>query len=436
MTRQLVLVMALVACGKVDNPDKVDAPGGGGSDAPPAVCPAGTTAVCTGDQLTTCDAQGQAIKTETCAVGCNASQPRCNKLEPSNNLAMFLDEAASAPDLVLTGAATINTDTGAITDGAGAHTPPTSTVSVGIPVPILVIKVKSLVVSAVTVSGARALAIVSAGDITVNGRISVNAQRDVAGPGALVADAACRGKDGANGTDGDPGGGGGGFGTAGAQGGNGGVPTLQGGLGGSASGNIELVPLRGGCSGGLPGGGVIDVDPVRSDPGGGGGAIQIVSGTKLTLGPGASISANGAGGKANNNVLLCLVDTPCGDGEGGGSGGGILLEAPAIEVDASGGVFANGGGGLCQLSSDAPAGPNAATPAAPQTCGGDTGNGGAGAAGLTAATRGGNGLNDDPVGGGGGGGVGRIRINLPLGKTFTPAGVISPPHTAGTLAVR
>jgi hypothetical protein len=64
----------------------------------------------------TCDGQGNVTATTTCAVGCNASAMRCNKVDPSNDLAMFLDDAESAPDVVLVGAATIDTTAATITD--------------------------------------------------------------------------------------------------------------------------------------------------------------------------------------------------------------------------------------------------------------------------------------------------------------------------------
>lgn len=426
-TLLLAALAASAACGKVDT----------GDDDPVRACPAGTTSVCTDDQQITCDEQGNMVAMTACPLGCNASAPRCNKVDPSNGLADLLDEAALAPELTLVGATTIDTDAGTITDSTGPRTPPTSTLQTGLPVPVFVIQARSVATEAVTVVGARALAIVSAGPITIRGNFSVSARLDVNGPGALPSDGACIGRSGAGtNANGHPGGGGGGFGTAGGTGGSGGVPVIAGGVAGGTSGNVELVPLRGGCPGGHAGGQGPSPDPAQNDPGGGGGAVQLVSGEAIAIEDGAFVSANGAGGKGNNTAIFCLVDTPCGDGEGGGSGGAILLEAPVVTVAATGGLTANGGGGSCSLFGAAQAGQPSATPANGQMCGGDTGDGGNGAAGGTPARAGGNGIADDPVGAGGGGGHGRIRVNMPLGRTFEPAGVVSPASTIGALGRR
>ena len=107
-----------------------------------------------------------------------------------------------------------------------------------------------------------------------------------------------------------------------------------------------------------------------------------------------------------------------------------------MPVSALGGVVANGGGASCSVSFSASNGLLSATPAPAQTCGGSTGSGGNGAAGALGALNGVAGSGNNPVGGGGGGGAGRIRINLPLGTTFAPAGTISPAPSIGTLATR
>lgn len=396
-------------------------------------CPIGVTTMCSGSDLVTCDGQGNVTATTACPLGCNQGAGRCNKVNPSNNLAAFFDEAEGATDLVLMGQTTIDTDAGTITDQSGARTPLTSTVTTGVPVGVFVIKVKSFQTGGiVTVVGSRALAIVSAENVTINHVLSMSARGELNGPGAIATDTTCRGGSAAAGNvNGDAGGGGGGFGTAGGRGGTGGNPQIAGGTPGGTVGVPELTPLRGGC----PGGRASDA-PANHFAGGGGGAIQIVSGTLISIGDGGFIAAHGAGGKGPTGPIFCIVDVPCGVGEGGGSGGAILLEAPAITVAATGGIVANGGGGKCGVFGSASGGTNNATPAPGQTCGGDTGSGGNGSAGGVAAQNGGNGLNDDPVGGGGGGGAGRIRVNLPLGTSFTPMGVVSGASSAGSLGVR
>ncbi len=434
MRTLVVCALAFAGCGNVKDND-VDAPMGPEPDAPVTSCPVGMTAVCTNNTALTCDAQGNMLTTTPCSLGCNATEPRCNKLAPSNGLTMAFDEATQAPDLILMGAATIDTDAGTIVDQSGPRTPPTSTLTAGLPIGVFVIKANNVTANAITVNGTKALAIVAGGTITINGNVNLSARRDVSGPGSL--DNSCRaGSAGAGNNMGGGGGGGGGFGTAGGKGGTGGSPVTVAGTAGAVAGNVELVPLRGGCPGGNAFNRSLDADPAVSDPGGGGGAVQLVAGAEILVKAGAFISANGAGGKGNNQTIFCLVNTPCGDGEGGGSGGAILLESPKITIEATGGLAANGGGGSCQLSADAQSGQNSATPAAGQVCGGDTGSGGAGAAGTTAALGGANGTGANPVGGGGGGGAGRIRVNMPLSATFMPDGTVSPTSTRGVLGVR
>lgn len=430
------VVVLMAACGSVKNAD-IDAPAASidaALDAPTS-CPPGTLDLCTADTHLTCDAQGSITAMETCNLGCNPTEPRCNKLAPSNGLATAFDEAAQSPDLILMGAATIDTDSGAITDQSGSRTPPTSSLTTGLPIGVFVVKAKNVTLNNVSVTGSKALAIVASGTITVTGRITVSARRDVSGPGSL--DAACRaGGAGATAGNGIAGGGGGGFGTVGGKGGNGGVPSVQGGTAGAISGTVEIVPLRGGCPGGHPSSQTLDVDPALPDPGGGGGAIQLVAGTEITIDAGGGISANGGGGKTRDTTTLCAINGPCGNGQGAGSGGAILLEAPRVTIAATGGLAANGGGGSCDVMGGGAAGTNSVTPAAGQTCNGDTGSGGNGAAGTTAAVSGANGTGSNPVGGGGGGGAGRIRVNMPLSVPFTPAGVVSPASTVGALGTR
>lgn len=408
------LLIGLVGCGSVKNEDVTDAgPNADSSTADMAAleCPS------------------------DCALGCNTDEGRCHHVNPSNGLAGALDDAAGAADLVLVGDATIDTDAGTITDSTGSKTPVTQTVTAGLPVPVFVVVAKSITTDTVTVTGTRALALVAEGAVTINGRISVDAREDIPGPGALD-EAGCRGGNSAQGTNGSPGAGGGGFGSVGGRGGRGGSPSVLGASGGAVAGTVELVPLRGGCSGGHPGGRVQDANPTASDPGGGGGAIQVVSNTSITLGPGGFITSNGGGGQGSDGLVACASGSPCGDGEGGGSGGAILLEAPSVVMDAASGLTANGGGGSCSVTGDgAPGQPNA-RPALGDRCSADTGDGGNGAAASIAAEDGEDGANDDPVGGGGGGGVGRIRVNLPNGAQLEPTGVVSPPSSVGILGTR
>ncbi|MFN0250450.1 MAG: hypothetical protein ACKV2T_26455 [Kofleriaceae bacterium] len=408
------LLALLVGCGSVQGSMSPDASGADSApeiDANSVTCP------------------------DDCALGCHATEGRCNGVDPSNGLASALDDAANATELVLVGEATIDTDAGTITDTIGAKSPLTQTLTSS-PVPVFVVIAKSIATNKITVTGSRALALVADGIIAIDGHIAVDAKSDVAGPGAMLDEVGCRGGNSAQGTSGSPGAGGGGFGSAGGAGGSGGKPAVAGATGGAVSGNLELAPLRGGCPGGHPGGRTLDTNANASDPGAGGGAIQIVSNTSIRLGADGFISANGGGGKGSSTPVFCVSDGPCGDGEGGGSGGGILLEAPVVEMAGTSGLTANGGAGSCATQGAASNGLASERVALGQRCSGDTGDGGNGAASANGATNGGDGSGTGPVGGGGGGGAGRIRVNLPAGATFVPGGVASPAASVGLLGVR
>lgn len=116
------------------------------------------------------------------------------------------------------------------------------------------------------------------------------------------------------------GGGGGGFGSNGINGSSG-----NWGTGGSAYGNLKILPLIGGSGGG---GGSGEFSRGSTSGGGGGGAIVIASSTSITLT--GSITANGG-----NGILYNLP------GGGGGSGGAVKLAANIIS--GNGAITANGG---------------------------------------------------------------------------------------------
>jgi len=219
--------------------------------------------------------------------------------------------------------------------------------------------------SSLRLVGSRPVAIAVYGDALIEGTIDASAAADVPGAGG---DLSCEGSAGGSGSGnsffGGGGGGGGGFGTPGGAGGTG--DGGRAGAGGAARGGESLVPLIGGCAGGVAGG--------CSARAAGGGAVQLSVSGRISVS--GAIRANGAAGARG-----CGSE---GGGAGGGSGGAILLEARAI--DARPMAFeANGGAG------------------------GDSS--GAGGDGSTAATLAGGHGEDDRLdgGGGGGGGYGRIR---------------------------
>lgn len=258
----------------------------------------------------------------------------------------------------------------------------------------------------VTFANQNAVALVALDTIDVEGTISITATGTGTTAGGYFAMGTKAGK-GAG-----PGGGGGG--SAKNAGGGGGYcgaggtgAAFAGGTdaaGGATYGDAKLIPLVGGSSGG-------SADGV---PGSGGGAIQLVAGTSITLGKTGVITAGGG--------HAALFD-------GAGSGGGILLESPTVTL--SGVLAANGGGGGGEGMSFQGSDGKPSAMAAP----GGT-NGGAGSAGMTLT--GGNGLcpaascvstNTSDAPGGGGGGAGRIRVNTKSG-TMTFGGTHSPPLTS------
>lgn len=199
-------------------------------------------------------------------------------------------------------------------------------------------------------------------------------------------------------------------------GGKGGSSSAMPTAGGASYGSAAIIPLTGGSSGG---------NGTLPFAGTGGGAVQLVAGTKFTLGANATVGANGGGG-INGGISSQ-------HGSGGGSGGSILIEAP--EASILGALVANGGAG----GSKAPGqdGKLDGTQAV-----GDTNTNGA-IGGAGSAAEGPDGVDgtwaaNDPAAGGGGA-AGRIRINTTTGNAALSAKVLSPSAstpctTEGTLA--
>lgn len=237
--------------------------------------------------------------------------------------------------------------------------------------------------SKVRVTGTNALAIVSRGDVVIEGILDVSAENRECdgGPGGFRGGAGKEGK-GENGFGLGAGLGavypagasGGSFGGLGGAGGSdvGYTPT-SGAASGVKYGNAELVPLIGGSGGGGD----------SYCGGGGGGALQIVSSTSIHVVAGGGINAGGASSKNYHG--------------GGGSGGAILVEAPKVTVQGT--LAANGGGGGYGCGGEL-----ASTPA----CGGSSYQPGVGSSAIDG--NGAPGGDGDGSGGGGGGGAGRIRI--------------------------
>jgi hypothetical protein len=221
--------------------------------------------------------------------------------------------------------------------------------------------------------------------------------------------------------------GGGAGGTYSSDGGDGGEQGGATGTAGIHGNSISSTFLRGGCDGGRGGNGMPDGGPPSPDggPGGGGVWIAVDTGT-LTVGPGATVNASGAGGTGGAAGVH--------GGSGGGSGGLIVLQAPTIVFNPTAKIFANGGhgGGGSQGGS---AGSDGTDPPGP-TSGGSGGAGGSpsaatppggGGAGYPdPSPSGANGDNTTPGGGGGGGGGGPGVI-LVYSSTSLGGPNVSPP---------
>jgi hypothetical protein len=261
----------------------------------------------------------------------------------------------------------------------------------------------------ITVTGSRPIMIVTSGAMTIKGMMTampgVEMNRSNGGgynaPLSGAVDHKGRG----------PGGGGA---PTGTNGGGGGAYCGKGGgtNGGTPYGSAEISPLDGGSSGGMG----FDM------AGGGGGAIQLVSATSITLTTLAKINVGGGGG-----VLF---------GDGGGSGGAVLLEAPVVMM--GGTIAANGGGGSSNSTGVSGSSGTADSIPAPGVQGGNPG--GSGSAGTAIDGTAGV-YNDSSVtmiglgnyGGGSGGGAGRIRINTTTGQA-TVTGVLSPASTTSCVS--
>ncbi|UJR85291.1 hypothetical protein [Sandaracinus amylolyticus] len=420
----------------------------GGCSGPPS---------CSGGQLTTCVAGAPVVT--ACALGCAAAGTSCRAVVPSNvgGMVAFTDGTA-ALDVVNDEVWIAYPDTGLIEvrDGNNPATVLRNVRDAGVGTNngiryaqiagsgganygVFVVgslRVRQLGVLAGS-GGTRSLVIVSAGDVLIEGLVTVSGTGFGPGPGGGAGGPAETDGSGAGGghrgesdsglgNDDDGGGGGGSHASVGAAGGD--SPEADGGAEGSTYGDADLVPLRGGSGGG--GGG----DDSGGRGGHGGGALQITSATSITVTASGAIDAGGEGGHGGTTGGL-VIDS--GAGGGGGSGGAILVEAITVTL-AAGRVGAPGGAGgqgaRCDNCSDSNNGAEGGdgsvlmVPAQGVPSNGSGGGGGAGSTLTGMATAG----SDQVNGGGGGGGSGRVRINNATGAgTYT----VVPSTTSGLSSV-
>lgn len=333
-TLACMVAVAAVACGKVqatvDAAPSIDA----------ATCMPNTAVCDSRGHVVTCDASGKVMDDTACSLGCMSGATTCSQMEVSNGLTRYLAIAASSNvDLVFpTGQSTIKASDGTVMINNVQQSIGSEVVN-GMrvfPVRSLNVTGQLAAIKNYTELDAPALVFVVAGDVAISGPIDLSADKSAPPPGSLKYEASvaagCAGGDGGadNLLASQKGGSGGGGGYhPGAAGGA--SSQFAGGTAGRATFNDTLVPLRGGCTGGKapPGGYIVAA---------GGGAIQIVSTTKITLSGVGSIDVGGGGGMA----------TPWDSGQpgtGGGGGGAILLEAPSITLRGADVVLAAKGGG-------------------------------------------------------------------------------------------
>lgn len=312
----------------------------------------------------TCNALG-----EVCILGTNACRAGALSFEPSNISREWINAHAPMGDLHCDG--TLELNVLGVRCGSGATA--TSDTFEG----IRVYFVNDLHVdagSAITIEGGP-VAIVARGRIVIHGAVH-------AGWGFTSPEEMALGQDGRG-----PGGGV----WVEDAGGEGGAHCTLGGAGGNATsfggmvyGTPNLVPIAGGSSGAKP--------PAVFAAGDGGGAIQLIAEQEILIGPTGSIEADG-------EHAIGPASQP---GPGGGSGGAVLLEAPAVRVEGT--ISANGG--------DGGAGPDGH------------------AAGAIGSAQAEDGASDPTRPGGGGGGFGWIRINTRTGSPDLGAGSLLSPSTS------
>lgn len=407
--------------------------------------------MCVGDEVMRCDADAQ-WRTERCADGCDETIGLCQggRVVPSN----LPNDTCAAP----TGAERdIESDLEIDTD---SNCSSVVTQTDGMPAICVLVFGELRIREGVTVrvTGSRALALVATHSLRVEGTLSVSARGASEGPGSAA------GGMGVGGTavgrlmggvapgqwvdlPANAAGGGGGHATLGAPGGGApgqcgpGLACTAAGGGGEVYGNDVLVPLIGGAAGGRNS--AASWSSRHGEPGGGGGALELVGCEELELGEHAIIEAGGGGGGGGSpGTEDSDSDTP-GAGAGGGSGGAILIQARVLTVTPGAMLVANGGGGGGGASrgngpaaADARAGgqgqdgQRGSTPAAGGLGAGTSMTGGGGGA-LIAPGAGGSAERRAQAAGGGGGSAGRIRIELAGGQLDLNDLVVSPAATVG-----
>jgi hypothetical protein len=367
---------------------------------------------CDGGNVRRCDANGLPAQSEQCNFGCiDAPTAHCAYLEPKY-LPSICDEPA-ATDLSLATAVTFDTSLDTNCNGGVV------TQSDGPPICVARYRTINLKPAAVvTVTGARALALVADELLAVEGTLDISATQHANGPGGGTVVS--------GGPSGPFGGGGAGMKTAGAAGGNGTQP------GGAANGGAQapnpatLAVLVGGRS----------AATIANTGGGGGGAATLIA-CRGEVAVSGVIDAGGGGGTGGFPALGVV---PAG---GGGSGGNVVLQGMMVRV--TGELFANGGGGGAGIPMTQFMGANGADGSRYVNFGAlggaaqdSEGYGGPGGCRANFPGAGGNSTAPTTTGGGGGGSVGFIQTYTPVGvePRLSPTAVSPALEPSGTSATR
>lgn len=315
-------------------------------------CQPNTTS-CNGDTLVVCNASGNVDSTTPCALGCGDSPTaHCKVLEPSYGVGV---PSGSLPNLHVDQSATLDiTNCGA--------TPATATLTVGTAMTTLT----GTQVSQVTQLGSAPICVVRFGTITVDASVTLTVVNGTAGHSLslqAVSDieisglitfvnsgiGPAQGKSvqsvgqNANNKTMAPGPGGGGAAFAGGTGGmclSCNSSNVPGGMGGPAV-TTTASRLNGGSSGGNVNGALLTT---YGFGGQGGGGLQLVSLTRVSVAATGGIALNGQGGYgiSDNKFTGTVANLPAG---GGGSGGTLVVEAPSVTLSSGALATANGGGG-------------------------------------------------------------------------------------------
>ncbi len=385
------------------------------------------TITCAADTYVECGPDGFATRTLACPLGCAPDVAKCLDIDPLNGLATYLDMVADPPDIVLRGAATIDSASGLLFD-AGTNIP--------IPMFDTPFDTRVYVVNSLTIDGSlvvaptaasrRPIVFLSRGDVAIHGLVDVSANADLAGPG---------GRAGGNISDEDPGSGGHVLYANPTPGAGGGGGEVDGGAGGAingAAGGLAGTAVTDHLYGGFAGGSVIADDLSRiARGGGGGGSLHIASRTTITVSGAGAIDASGGGGAAGYFGA---------GGSGGGAGGNVLLEAPQVVLDGANVVVSTkgGAGGGASSSSLGQAGADGGLGPLP-AIGGSSPVGNIGGRGGTNLVPwpGGDATGGGVSGGGGGGSAGLVDIGTTAGLSSPANGAaIRGVHRDHVLAIR